>query len=172
MIRHVTENKKDFLALLLLGDEREDDIDKYLDRGEVFALYDGDAKSVCVVTDEGDGVLEIQNIATDRRCQRHGYGSKLIGYVAGHYAGRYDKIILGTGDVPGVLAFYARCGFVETHRIPEYFTKRFDYPIFEDGVRLKDQVYLEKKLEPVAVPRLDPAETVVRPELPEDRCET
>ena len=47
----VNENKKDFLELLLLADEQEDMIDKYLDRGALFALYDGDLKSVCVVTD-------------------------------------------------------------------------------------------------------------------------
>ena len=38
-IRIITENKKDFLPLLLLGDELESDIDKYLERGELFALY-------------------------------------------------------------------------------------------------------------------------------------
>ena len=55
----ITNNKKEFLPLLLLGDELESDIEKYLDRGDLFALYDGDLKSVCVVTNEGEGVLEI-----------------------------------------------------------------------------------------------------------------
>jgi len=66
-IRIITNNKKEFLPLLLLGDELESDIEKYLERGDLFALYDGDLKSVCVVTDEGEGVLEIQNLATDTR---------------------------------------------------------------------------------------------------------
>ena len=145
-IHIITENKKDFLPLLLLGDELESDIDKYLERGELFALYDGDVKSICVVTDEGGGVLEIQNIATDKRYQRQGYASRLIEYIAGHYAGKYDKIILGTGDVPGVLAFYKKCGFTKTHRIPDWFTTHFETPIIEDGVRLKDKIYLERKL--------------------------
>ena len=101
-IRHITENKKDLLPLLLLGDEQESQIDRYLERGDTFALYDGDYKSVCVVTDEGSGVLEIQNIATDKRYQQKGYASRLINYIAGYYAGRYEKIILGTGDVPGI----------------------------------------------------------------------
>ncbi|MCL2057385.1 MAG: GNAT family N-acetyltransferase, partial [Oscillospiraceae bacterium] len=63
-IRLIAENKKEFLPLLLLGDELISDIEKYLERGDLFALYDGDLKSVCVVTDEGGGVLEIQNLAT------------------------------------------------------------------------------------------------------------
>lgn len=39
MITQITEHKKQYLALLLLADEQESMIDKYLDRGEVFALY-------------------------------------------------------------------------------------------------------------------------------------
>ena len=33
-IREVTENKKQYLSLLLLADEQEDMIDRYLDRGD------------------------------------------------------------------------------------------------------------------------------------------
>ena len=145
-IRIVTENKKEFLPLLLLGDESEIQIDKYLERGELFVLYDGGPKSVCLVTDEGDGVLEIQNLATDERTQRQGYASKLIEHIAGYYAGQYDKIILGTGDVPGILGFYERRGFIQTRRLPDYFTLHYDHPMFEDGILLKDKVYLQRML--------------------------
>lgn len=41
----VSENKKDFLELLLLGDEQEDMIDRYLARGELFVLYDATGTS-------------------------------------------------------------------------------------------------------------------------------
>ena len=145
-IRLITENKKALLPLLLIGDEQESQIDEYLERGDVFALYDGGYRSVCVVTDEGYGVLEIQNLATDKRYQQKGYASRLIDYIAGYYAGRYEKIILGTGDVPGILAFYKNRGFNVTHRIPDYFTNHYEHPIVEDGVLLKDKVYLERML--------------------------
>ena len=147
-IRLITERKKDFLPLLLLGDEDESAIDKYLERGELFALYDGDLKSICLVTDEGGGTLEIQNLATDEQYQRQGYASKLIEYIVGHYKNRYSKVILGTGDVPGILAFYGHRGFTKTHRITDYFTNHYNHPIIEDGVLLKDKVYLERKLRP------------------------
>jgi ribosomal protein S18 acetylase RimI-like enzyme len=145
-IQIITERKKDFLPLLLLGDEQESSIDKYLERGDLFSLYDGNLKSICLVTDEGGGVLEIQNLATEERYQRQGYASKLIEYVTEHYKNRYDKIILGTGDVPGILAFYKHRGFAETHRVANYFTEHYDHPIIEGGVLLKDKVYLERKL--------------------------
>jgi len=60
----VNDDKKNFLDLLLLADKQEDMIDKYLDRGILFALYDYDLKSICVVTDEGNGTFEIQSLAT------------------------------------------------------------------------------------------------------------
>ena len=149
-IRIVTEHKKEYMPLLLLGDEMESNIEKYIERGELFALYDPDLKSVCVVTDEGGGTLEIQNLATDERYQRRGYASKLLNHIFDHYGNRYGRIILGTGDAPGILSFYARFGFAIIGREPDYFTKLFDYPIYEEGVMLRDRVLLEKDLRPTA----------------------
>ena len=63
-IKIVRENKKQYLDLLLLADEQESMIDKYLDRGELFALYDGELKSICVVTRESETVCELKSIAT------------------------------------------------------------------------------------------------------------
>lgn len=65
MIIKIKDNDKtNFIELLLLADEQIDMIEKYLYRGEMFALYDEDLKSVCVVTDEGAGNYELKNIAT------------------------------------------------------------------------------------------------------------
>ena len=63
-ITEITENKKQYLNLLLLADEQEDMIDRYLTRGRMFILMDGIVKAECVLTDGGEGVLEIKNIAT------------------------------------------------------------------------------------------------------------
>ena len=64
-IKEIKENKKQFLPLLLLADEQEDMIDRYLNRGTMYVLDDDGVKCECVVTDEGKGVLEIKNIATE-----------------------------------------------------------------------------------------------------------
>ena len=63
-IREIKENKKQFLSLLLLADEQENMIDRYLERGTMYVLNDNGVKAECVVTDEGNGILEIKNIAT------------------------------------------------------------------------------------------------------------
>ena len=78
-IREVTGDKKRYLPLLLLADEQESMIDRYLDRGTMSVLIDGGAvKGECVVTDEGQGVLEIKNLAVEPACHRMGYGKALI----------------------------------------------------------------------------------------------
>lgn len=41
-IKKIEKNKKQYLDLLLLADEQEDMIDRYLDNGEMFALFDND----------------------------------------------------------------------------------------------------------------------------------
>jgi hypothetical protein len=49
-IKKIEENKKDYLDLLLLADESEDMIDRYLERGDLYVLFDGGVKSLCVIS--------------------------------------------------------------------------------------------------------------------------
>ena len=58
-IELITENKEELMPLLLLADESRELIAAYLDRGELYALFDPDLRGVCVLTDEGKGVFEI-----------------------------------------------------------------------------------------------------------------
>lgn len=145
-ITQITDRKKQYLDLLLLADEQESMIDRYLNRGELFVLEDEGVKAVCVVTDEGDGVCELKNIAVAPASQRQGYGKKLINYLISRYSGRYVQMIVGTGDVPGAIGFYRSCGFEYSHRIENFFTDHYDHPMVEEGVLLKDMVYLKRKL--------------------------
>ncbi len=143
-IKLIETGKKDFLDLLLLADESESMIDKYLVRGDLYALYDGDLKSVCVVTDEGGGTFELKNIATYERYQKQGYGAALIRYIFSRYDGKCKTMLVGTGDSPRIIRFYEKCGFVRSHVVPNFFTDNYDHPMFEDGVQLVDMVYLKK----------------------------
>lgn len=137
------EGKKEYIDLLLLADEQEDMIDKYLERGEMFVLDDAGIKAECVVTQEGDGVYELKNIAVLPDCQRKGYGKSLIEFLFSHYT-HCRTMLVGTGDVPSSLTFYNKCGFTESHRIKTFFIDNYDHPIFEDGKQLIDMVYLKR----------------------------
>ncbi|WP_204206726.1 GNAT family N-acetyltransferase [Enorma massiliensis] len=106
-IRRVSErSKRDYLKLLLLADEQEDMIDRYLGRGTMFALdIAGKTVGVCVVTDEGDRMLEIKNLAVDPAYQRRGLGRALIEFIARNAKGTYDALQVGTGTA------LSRCPF-------------------------------------------------------------
>ena len=145
-IREVTENKKKYLSLLLLADEQEDMIDRYLERGRMLVLDDDGVKCECVLTDEGDGVLEIKNIATVPEYQGKGYARAMIRYIEDNYKGHYSVLQVGTGDSPLTVPFYEKCGFVRSHTVQGFFTANYSHPIFEGGVQLVDMVYLRKPL--------------------------
>lgn len=143
-IRKVMHNKKEYMELLLLADEQEDMIDRYLERGDMFVLEDGGVLAECVVTREGDGVYELKNIAVAPDCQRRGYGKQLIEFAFSYY-GDCERMLVGTGDVPSSLGFYHSCGFTESHRVKNFFMDHYDHPMFEDGKQLVDMVYLKRE---------------------------
>ena len=144
-IIEITENKKDYLDLLLLADEQEDMIDRYLERGKMYVLDDEGIKSECVVTDE-DGILEIKNIATFPEFQGKGYAKTLVDFIIQTFSEQYSVLQVGTGDSPLTVPFYEKCGFVRSHIIPNFFTDNYDHPIYECGVQLVDMVYLRRTM--------------------------
>ena len=99
-IVEVKENKKQYLDLLLLADEQEDMIDRYLDKGKMYVLDGNGVKCECVITDEGNNILEIKNIATVPEYQGKGYARALIEFVINNYRGKYSILQVGTGSVP------------------------------------------------------------------------
>ena len=145
-IVEVKENKRQYLDLLLLADERQSMIDRYLDGGRMYVLDDNGIKCVCVVTDEGNRVLEIKNIATAPGHQGKGYARALIDFVVEKYRSRYATLQVGTGDSPLTIPFYEKCGFIRSHILPNFFTDNYDRPIYEGGVQLVDMVYLQRTL--------------------------
>ena len=126
-IIEVKEDKKQYLDLLLLADEQENMIDRYLDKGKMY-------------------VLEIKNIATVPDYQGKGYAKSLIDFIVEKYREQYAILQVGTGDSPLTIPFYEKCGFVRSHIIPNFFTDNYDHPIYEDGVQLVDMVYLQRQL--------------------------
>lgn len=145
-IIEITENKKQYLDLLLLADEQEDMIDHYLEKGRMYVLDDNGVRCECVITDERNGILEIKNIATVPEYQGKGYAKALVEFLIKQYRGQYSVLQVGTGDSPLTIPFYEKCGFVRSHIIPNFFTDNYDHPIFECGVQLIDMVYLKRPL--------------------------
>lgn len=121
-------------------------IDRYINRGTMWALCDNGIKAVCIVTDEGGGVLEIKNIAVETSYQNRGYGRHLIEFIIDKYADNYSVLSVGTGDSTLTIPFYEKCGFQRSHAIKNFFIDNYDHPIFENGKQLVDMIYLKRSL--------------------------
>ena len=130
-IRKVETDKKEYLPLLLLADEQEDMIDRYLERGDMYVLEDGGVK---------------KNLAVSPESQGKGYGRRMIRFVADSYRDRFKVLYVGTGDSPATVPFYEKCGFCRSHVVRNFFTEHYDHPIFECGRQLVDMVYLKMEL--------------------------
>ena len=142
-IKKILENKDEFMDLLLLADEQEDMVKKYLYRGDLFALYDDDIKTVSVVTKEDKNIYEIKSIATYEKYQGKGYGKIMIKYIIENYGNKCSRLLVGTGDSNRAISFYKNCGFTYSHIIKDFFIDNYDHKMFDEGKQLKDMIYLK-----------------------------
>ena len=141
-IVEIKSDKKRFLQLLLIGDESETMIDRYLHHGNLYAgILNGIPITVCVAID--DTTVEIKNLAVSPYFQRRGFGRRMLEHV--EKLNTNKSIILGTGETPSTLRFYEKCGYRYSHRVPDFFTNNYSNPIIEEGVLLRDMIYLKKK---------------------------
>lgn len=146
IVKIIDSDKTKYMDLLLIADEQVNMIEKYLYRGEMFALYDDDVKAICIVTQEQPGVYEIKNIVTVPEYQRKGYGQQLISFIADYYKKSGSELYVGTGDSPMILDFYEKCGFEKSHIVKNFFIDNYDHPMYEDGQQLVDMIYLRRLL--------------------------
>ena len=108
ILEQITENKKQYLDLLLLADPYECAIDAYLPAGKVFVLKRG-KHVLCqaVLAERADGQLEIKNLATPKEHQRRGFAANLIARLVSLYANDYKYLYVGTSNP----AYYEQLGF-------------------------------------------------------------
>lgn len=139
-------DKRKYMRLLLIADEQQDMVERYLDESRMFVLDDGGIKGEITVCDAGGGILEIKNLAVEPQFKRLGYGRKLIDFIAEKFKNQFSELQVGTGDSPLTLPFYEKCGFEKSHVIKNFFKDNYDHAIVEGGVVLSDMVYLKKKL--------------------------
>ena len=143
-ITEIDNDKKQYLPLLLIGDESEAMIGRYLDNGTLYVgLFNGKPIAICVTLNLDPNTVEIKKLAVEAEFRRHGYGRRMLEYVESQHSNK--KIILGTGETPSTLRFYKSCGYSYSHRIPNFFTDNYSATIIEEGVTLRDMIYLEKQ---------------------------
>lgn len=109
----IAQQKKQYLSLLLLADEQESMIDRYLEQGTMYVMQQEETViGVCVVLPVSETELEVKNLAIAEKWQGNGYGRMFLEWSEKQYQGTAEWLILGTGDSPKTIPFYEKCGFV------------------------------------------------------------
>lgn len=147
-IQQITENKQKYMDMLLIADPQEDMVEKYLDDGEMFVLIeDCEIRTICVVKLLNNRKCELKNLATRMEDRGKGYAKYMIHYLCEHYSNSCDTMYVGTGNCTKTIEFYEKCGFMNSHIVANFFLDNYREPIYEDGIRLRDMIYLKKRLE-------------------------
>ncbi|WP_439442942.1 GNAT family N-acetyltransferase [Listeria aquatica] len=149
----ILELKKDFpVDLLLEADPNQEYVEDYLERGQVFALFDRDGTAeligVYVLLKTRPGTMELVNLAIREEFRRKGYGKCLIkdALTRSKQAG-IRTLEVGTANSSlGPLELYLKCGFRMTHLDLDFFRRHYPEPIFENGVECRDMVRLKQDL--------------------------
>ncbi|MCI9423371.1 MAG: GNAT family N-acetyltransferase [Dorea sp.] len=146
-IQQIRRDKDEYIDMLLMADPQRDMIESYLDNSEMFALINGgDVCAVCVVELLKNRKCELKNIVTRKKDRGKGYAKYMIRHICEHYGNQCDTMYAGTGNCKKTLEFLGKCGFVNSHMVANYYPEHYREPIYEEGVRLTDKIYLKKQL--------------------------
>ncbi len=144
------ENYTDHLYKLLeLADPDKAKINSYLETGKCYGIFVESKLVGAIVLDEIDPEsIEVKNIAVKKTEQGKGFGKQLLHFTDNLSRNDgYKTIIIKTANSSiNQLALYQKEGFELSHIEKDYFTKNYSKPIFENGIKCRDQVVLRKKL--------------------------
>lgn len=141
-IKAIFENKNQLFPLLLIGDEDEQMIRKYLENGICYGLFEKEEIIAILVVSQQKEWLEIENLSVLTAYQKQGLGSQLLQAACQMYT--ENEIVLGTDDVSGNVDFYEKNGFEVFKREKNFFLEHYPRPLFENGVQLVDKIYLRR----------------------------
>lgn len=136
------------MSLLLEADPSKENVRGYLKDAYCYLGEEsGEAVAVCVLNLNDAQTLELFNIAVHPDRQGQGIGSQLLHHVIEAAQGEgFDRIELGTGTFGYQLMFYQRAGFRVQGVIKDFFIDKYDEPIHEMGIQLKDMLRLALEL--------------------------
>lgn len=129
--------------LLLSADGQRHEVQKYLDRGELWlAELNGKVVGEVVLMETRADVWEVMNIAVDPKLRRKGVGTALLRKARGVAKRRgAHRLEVGT-DNGGFhrLAFYQRFGFRIVGVDLDFFVRRYHKVFKKDGIALRDML--------------------------------
>lgn len=132
--------------LLLIADPSKENINKYLNRGEIYLAYlENILVGTYVLTKENGNIVELKNIAVDLQYQGKGIGKTLVmDAIEKAKNQNVRRIIVGTGNSSlSQLTFYQKCGFRIFDVKKDFFIKNYTKEIIENGIICTDMIMLE-----------------------------
>lgn len=140
--------------LFALAEDSVVQLDGYLGLGEVIVAVDGDAAigHLQLVAGRSEDELEIKNMGVVEARRGQGIGAALVARAvetAADVGASRLRVSTASADT-GNLRFYQRQGFRMASITPDAFVPETGYPepLFVDGIRIRDQVWLERELLP------------------------
>lgn len=135
--------------LLLLADETQEAINRYIFNSDIYLLHDGtESIAVMALYRKSNTELEIKNVAVIESYRSKGIGSILMN-KAKEIAkeNHYKTLTVGTSDT-GVqqIRFYEKNGFIKSGILKNFFIENYPAPIYENGLQMKDMVLLSHHL--------------------------
>jgi ribosomal protein S18 acetylase RimI-like enzyme len=135
--------------LLLLADETEEAINRYIFKSDLYLLHDGTENiAVMALYKNSDTELEIKNIAVIESYRSKGIGSILMDKAKEIAKENHYKILtVGTSDTGfQQIRFYEKNGFIKTGIRKDFFIENYPSPLYENGLQMRDMVVLSHHL--------------------------
>jgi N-acetylglutamate synthase-like GNAT family acetyltransferase len=148
-IRELQKNEEIPYNLLLIADPSKTNIDKYIFDSAIYvADIDGQIIGCYVLYLVDNDNIEIKNIVVNEKHQGKGMGTFLLNdAIKKAKLKGLKNIIIGTGNSSiGQLYLYQKAGFRITDIKPDFFSKNYNEPIFENGIECRDMIVLTKYL--------------------------
>lgn len=146
MIIEKITNKNKYMDLLLLADPDEEIVNQYIDKCDMFGLFEKNEilAQICILKID-DEICELKNISTSKSQQGKGYASLLINHVFNEYKNNYKKMIVGTTE--NMIPFYVLKGFNKYYKTcKNFFTDNYSEEVWDDNLHCIDMYYYYKDL--------------------------
>lgn len=144
----VAGSRESYLPQLLLADESEEAVRKYVNDGDLYEIKCGEQLAgVALLLAQSDKAVELKNIAIVPNYQGKGLGKEALRQITSicHTQG-YQTILVGTANSSiDNIAFYQKAGF-RMESIEKDFFSSYPEPIYENGIRALDMIFFSKKL--------------------------
>jgi ribosomal protein S18 acetylase RimI-like enzyme len=144
--------RDEYLPLLRLADDSEDQVRSYYQTGELYAWRNEDEHTlgVVLVSRHASNEAELKAVAVDSTFQGRGYGLEMVRAVVAELRNTgIRRVIVGTANCSiGQLAFYQKVEFRLLSIERDFFTPERGYSsgITENGIPLRDMVWMDQEL--------------------------